>query len=253
MGINWVGIVTYKQIIEYTNSVIKFIGGFMYISYYRQQCPVGSIPYTVRPGDTLNKIAELFSSNLQSIIAANPGINPNLLMIGQQLCIPQTPNIFPACPTTNYYVVKKDDTFASIAEYFEIPVSALLQANLGVAPEDIYQDMFICIPVAPSPVSIEVNSEKGKLLLYHHDKLVRSYNVEAGKPNTSIPTGEFTITNKQVEPGGIYGSRLMIFDVSGMSIHGGGSAYKSGDIAMSDDDINELFNFTPVGTKVRIR
>jgi L,D-transpeptidase ErfK/SrfK len=224
----------------------------MYISYYRQECPVGSIPYIVRTGDTLYKIAELFNSNVQNIITANPGINPNMIMVGQQLCIPQTPNVFPACPTTNYYVVQENDTFASIAERFEIPVTALMQANLGVAPEDLYEDMFICIPVAPSPVRIEVNTQTGKLLLYRHDSLLRTYNVMVGKANTSSPTGEFTITNKQVEPGGVYGSRRMGFGVAGVSIHGGGRALTSGDIAMSDKDVNELFNFAPVGTEVMI-
>lgn len=224
----------------------------MYISYYRQQCPVGSIPYTVRSGDTLSKIAELFNSNVQNIIDANPGINPNLLMVGQQICIPQTPNIFPACPTTNYYVVEEGDTFATIAERFEIPVPALMQANIGVAPLDLYEDMFLCIPVAPSPVSIEINSTTGKLFLYRHGSLIRTYDVEVGKPNTSIATGEFIIINKQVEPGGAYGSRRMGFGVSGLSIHGGGRAVTSGDVAMSNKDINELFNYTPVGTEVKI-
>jgi L,D-transpeptidase ErfK/SrfK len=230
----------------------------MYISYYRQQCPANSIPYTVREGDTLYKIAELFSSNVQRIMEANPEINPNLIMIGQQLCIPQTPNIFPACPTTNYYVVKKEDTFFTIAQYFEVPYYTLVQANLGVAPEDLYEDMFICIPVAPSPVNIEINTAIRKLLLYHHGKLLRTYDIAVGKESTPTLTGEFTIANKQVEPGGVYGSRRMGFSTGTLGIHGTsspgiiGTASTDGSIAMNNGDINELFNFTPVGTEVKI-
>lgn len=44
--------------------------------------------YTVRPGDTVYNIARKFYTTVNAIITANPGINPNVIYIGQQLVVP---------------------------------------------------------------------------------------------------------------------------------------------------------------------
>lgn len=50
-------------------------------------CPNGFY-YSVRQGDTLFLIGQRFNVSVQAIMRANPGIDPNNLMIGQLLCIP---------------------------------------------------------------------------------------------------------------------------------------------------------------------
>ena len=50
-------------------------------------CPGGTI-YIVQAGDTLFLIAQRFGIPLQTLIAANPGVDPQRLFIGQTLCIP---------------------------------------------------------------------------------------------------------------------------------------------------------------------
>ena len=55
--------------------------------------PSGFIDYTIQPGDTLFRIAMSFQDRIpgltwQQILAANPGINPNNLRIGQVIRIP---------------------------------------------------------------------------------------------------------------------------------------------------------------------
>jgi LysM repeat protein len=52
-------------------------------SYYRKQCPPGTVFYTIRPRDTLYGIAIRYKVFLNDLIKANPGINPYFLMIGQ--------------------------------------------------------------------------------------------------------------------------------------------------------------------------
>ena len=50
-------------------------------------CPGGTV-YTIRPGDTFFSLAARFNTTVQAIMNANPGVNPNNLQIGQQICIP---------------------------------------------------------------------------------------------------------------------------------------------------------------------
>lgn len=51
-------------------------------------CPSGTSPYTVRTGDTFYAIARAHNISLDSLIAANPNVNPDRLSIGQVICIP---------------------------------------------------------------------------------------------------------------------------------------------------------------------
>ncbi|MBX6377448.1 MAG: LysM peptidoglycan-binding domain-containing protein [Clostridia bacterium] len=56
-------------------------------------CPRGFF-YTVRSGDTLSAIAQRFGVSLQDLLEANPQIvNPNVLRIGQRICVPAPPPV----------------------------------------------------------------------------------------------------------------------------------------------------------------
>lgn len=69
----------------------------------KQTCPIGSMPYTIKAGDTLYNIARTFGISLDALLAANPGIDPNRLQIGQVICVPTaaTPPPISSCPTLN--------------------------------------------------------------------------------------------------------------------------------------------------------
>jgi len=53
-------------------------------------CPFGTF-YAVRPGDTMNKIAQRNNIPLKELLRANPGINPDLIYVNQVICIPKAP------------------------------------------------------------------------------------------------------------------------------------------------------------------
>ncbi len=51
-------------------------------------CPTGATDYTIQKGDTFYSIAKNFRLHLTPLLKANPGLNPDALLIGQKICIP---------------------------------------------------------------------------------------------------------------------------------------------------------------------
>lgn len=52
------------------------------------ECPEGSTAYLVQEGDTFYTIARKFRVSVDDLRAANPGVAPRGLLIGQKICIP---------------------------------------------------------------------------------------------------------------------------------------------------------------------
>jgi len=50
-------------------------------------CPIGTFPYTIKPGDTLWLLSQQYNTTVDAIVAANPGVDPNKLLAGQVICI----------------------------------------------------------------------------------------------------------------------------------------------------------------------
>lgn len=123
----------------------------MFYPYYRQ-CPPGTIPYTIKPGDTFYKLAIQYNTTVPAIISANALVNPNFLAIGQQICIPRQP-IFPACPEGNYYTIRPGDTLYRIARFYNVSLDDLIEANPGIDPGRLFIGQIICIPLATPPVT----------------------------------------------------------------------------------------------------
>ena len=113
------------------------------------QCPGGFL-YQILAGDTYFSLARRFNTTVEALIAANPGVDPNRLMIGQVICIPVTPA--PPCPGGTYQI-RPGDTFYSIAIRFNTTVEALMAANPGVDPNRLMIGQVICLPPGiPGPV-----------------------------------------------------------------------------------------------------
>lgn len=65
-------------------------------------CPTGTMPYTIKAGDTFYLIARTFGISVDALIAANPGVNPNNLQIGQVICVPTSTPPSSKCPTLRF-------------------------------------------------------------------------------------------------------------------------------------------------------
>lgn len=51
-------------------------------------CPPGTMPYVIMAGDTFFSLARRFGTTVDAIRRANPGVDPDRLMVGQRICIP---------------------------------------------------------------------------------------------------------------------------------------------------------------------
>lgn len=114
------------------------------IKYNYPLCPGGNF-HVVKAGDTFYKLAQMYNISVDAIIKANPEINPNMLMIGQIICIPVAPK--EKCPKgTIAYTIKKGDTLYLIAKKNNIPLSLLIKSNPGINPNNLIVGEIICIP-----------------------------------------------------------------------------------------------------------
>ncbi len=118
-------------------------------------CPNGFL-YTVQAGDTYFRLAQRFGTTVAAIQAANPGVDPNNLQIGQVICIPTRPAPgppppTPVCPNGFLYTIQAGDTYFRLAQRFGTTVAAIQAANPGVDPNNLQIGQVICIPVSPAP------------------------------------------------------------------------------------------------------
>lgn len=104
--------------------------------------------YTVKPGDTLSKIAKASNSDWQTLARINGIADPNRIQVGQQINLP-------AAAATSY-IVQRGDTLSGIAAANGTSVAALVRDNGITNPDRISpgQRLQIGGPApAPRPVT----------------------------------------------------------------------------------------------------
>jgi murein DD-endopeptidase MepM/ murein hydrolase activator NlpD len=112
--------------------------------------------YQVRPGDSVSKIAAMFSLSMDAIIASNNISNARRLPEGKVLKIPNMDGI--------PYTVKKGDSLTKISKSMGVPLSAILDAN-DIRSDDIKPGETIFIPgakMAPGDLKLAL----GELFAY---------------------------------------------------------------------------------------
>ncbi|GGF63858.1 hypothetical protein GCM10010912_06170 [Paenibacillus albidus] len=106
---------------------------------------------------------------------------------------------------------------------------------------------------------IIVDLSQRMLYLLDNNIVVRGFPVGIGKMLTQSPQGEYTIINKQANPGGPYGAFWMGLSKPHYGIHGTndpssiGKEVSQGCIRMFNQDVLTLSSLIPVGTRVTIR
>ncbi len=99
--------------------------------------------YTVQPNDSLYKIAQMFNTSVDKIMAANGLTNTNL-SIGQRLIIPNG-QVTPSPSEPNTYVVQSGDSLWSIAKKWNTTVEELKRIN-GLSNNNLSLGQVLKIP-----------------------------------------------------------------------------------------------------------
>lgn len=106
---------------------------------------------------------------------------------------------------------------------------------------------------------IIVDLSDRQLYLLDGNIVTRSFPVGIGRMVTQTPTGEFTIVNKQANPGGPFGAFWMGLSKPHYGIHGTndpssiGHLVSQGCIRMYNADVLALSKLVPIHTRVTIR
>lgn len=219
-----------------------------------KKCPSFSVPYAVREGDTLYKIAASYNANVSDILAANLNLNPYNLNVGQIICVPLPREQYPQCRTTNYYIAQEGDTFFSIAQKFNVSLNELLASNMGVEPENIYDGIILCIPVAPSPVCLKVKRDGSEIYVYSEkDGLIRTYPSRLDSDALLLPQS-YVLTQKRLDAGDLSGAKELLFSPYEIGIRGQSVLAGSSAAFVVTDDVSmlDLFNLAPVGTQMEV-
>jgi len=135
----------------------------------------GQIIHRVQPGDTVQRIAQLYGSSIDAIRQANGLDSSYLIFVGQNLIVPVrivpvtiTPSVTPviaSTPTpdsaaeqppteppaeqasTMLYVVAPGDTLLGIANRFNTTVTTLLRLNAIANPNRIFWGQVLVVPM----------------------------------------------------------------------------------------------------------
>jgi LysM repeat protein len=100
--------------------------------------------YTVREGDSISEIALRSGVSARSIVVANGLTDPNRVIAGRTLTIPDATS--PAATSTGTYTVRSGDTVSHIAVRTGVPAAAIVEANGLVDPDRLAVGRTLTIP-----------------------------------------------------------------------------------------------------------
>ncbi|HHY82218.1 MAG TPA: LysM peptidoglycan-binding domain-containing protein [Clostridiales bacterium] len=100
--------------------------------------------HVVRPGDTLWRIAQLYSVTVDLLATSNEIPNPDRLVIGQALVIPIW---------GSYHWVAPGETLYQISLMYNVPLAELIRINRITNPDNIPVGLRLYIPQKPRPLT----------------------------------------------------------------------------------------------------
>ncbi|MFZ5817708.1 MAG: LysM peptidoglycan-binding domain-containing protein [Bacillota bacterium] len=102
--------------------------------------------HVVRPGDTFYSIARRYGVSVQTVAAANRGVDPAALRVGQRLLVPHPTPL--AVAEVVRHAVQPGDTLWSVAWRYGVPTSVIILANRLEPPYPLQVGEVLLIPMA---------------------------------------------------------------------------------------------------------
>ncbi len=106
-----------------------------------ESAPVQVFRYTVQPGDTATGIAVEFDTSLSAIRTQNPGLNLDVISVGETILVPR-----PA----RGVAVRPGDTMFHIGLRFGIDLDSMVELNAHLDPQNLQPGDVVYIPYAAS-------------------------------------------------------------------------------------------------------
>lgn len=170
---------------------------------------------------------------------------------------------------TEIYAIRSGDTLGKIARKKNTTVELIKRRN-QLASNYIIAGRSLSLWTTPFIIAIDKSNNT--LTLRTRNEIVKVYPVSTGKHNSS-PVGEFVIKHRYADPVWFHkgdvvapddpknflGTRWLGFDLPQYGIHGTidpeniGKQVSSGCIRMRNEDVQELYDLVPMGTKVTIQ
>jgi LysM repeat protein len=139
---------TLKKLNSLTSDFI-YVGQVLRVPEAGATTVSGPKTYVIQRGDTLAIIAQKYGITVDALIKANNITDPNSILVGQSLTIPDSEPVAPAATPTaaaKTYTVQAGDTLAKIAVRYGVTVNDLIKANDLTSPDIIRVGQVLRIP-----------------------------------------------------------------------------------------------------------
>lgn len=166
------------------------------------------------------------------------------------------------------YKLKRGDSYGKLASRYGVSQKWLMRANQG---KPLIEGKEIRVPKLK--YEIVVDKDERMLLWKRGPEVIKAYPVAIGRKGMDTPAGDFKVTTKVAHPvwyhakkqippdspENLLGTRWLGLNQKGYGIHGTRNpetireAASHGCVRMFNRDVEELFEWIPVGTRVSIR
>ncbi len=102
--------------------------------------------HVVRPGETLTRISQLYDVPVSVIVELNEISDPDSLVEGQRLRLPEGTEIQESTDAPGPYIVQQGDTLSQIAVAYGVNINDLMAANGISDPDTIFPGQELRIP-----------------------------------------------------------------------------------------------------------
>lgn len=237
--------------------------------------------HVVQAGETLSGIAARYGTTVQALVTENKLANPNLIVAGQRLRLPE-PGAVTTADNNIVHVVGPGEILSVIAAHYGVTAMSIALANDLRNPNVLWVGQKLRIPgtVAPAPEPtpslspavpgaegsdgkwIEVILSTQTVIAWEGQVAVRRMIVSTGLPGTPTVTGRFNVYAKYISAPmsgpGYYLPAVphTMYYYRGYALHGAywhnnfGRPMSHGCVNLNLADAAWLYDWTPMGTLV---